>query len=104
MATIHLTRDGTNMGAFPIEELREGLRTGRFLPTDMAWEAGMPDWRPLSQVVAEKPTAAMPVSGTTGATALPVAPPRRVPAPRPRRGLPWEQREQLGILKAHSKR
>ena len=58
MATIHLARDGTNIGAFPIEEVREGLRTGRFLPTDMAWEAGMPDWRPLSQVVAEKPAEA----------------------------------------------
>ena len=57
METIHVARDGANIGTFSIEEVREGLRTGRFRPTDLAWEAGMTDWRPLSQVVAEKPAA-----------------------------------------------
>lgn len=99
MATIHVARDGTNIGTFSIEEVREGLRTGRFLPTDMAWEAGMPDWRPLAQVVAEKPAAAMPASGTN---ALPVSPSSSSSgAAASGGGLPWEHREQLGILKAY---
>jgi hypothetical protein len=102
MATIHVARDGTNIGTFSIEEVREGLRTGRFLPSDMAWEAGMPDWRPLSQVVAEKPTAATPASGATGTNVLPVSPSSSSSgAAAAGGGLPWEHREQLGIFKAY---
>jgi hypothetical protein len=102
MATIHVARDGTNIGTFSTEEVREGLRTGRFLPTDMAWEAGMPDWRPLSQVMAGKPAAAMPASGTAQTDALSVSPASSSSgAAAPGGGLPWEHREQLGILKAY---
>ena len=36
MATIHIGRGGDNLGTFSVEEAREGLRTGRFLPTDLA--------------------------------------------------------------------
>jgi hypothetical protein len=102
MATIHVARDGTNIGTFSIEEVREGLRTGRFLPTDMAWEAGMPDWRPLSQVMADKPAAAMPAAGATGTNPLPVSPSSSSSgAAASGGGLPWEHREQLGIFKAY---
>jgi hypothetical protein len=101
MATIHVARDGTNLGSFPAEEVREGLRTGRFLPTDMAWQEGMPDWRPLSQVMAEKPAAAMPASDATGTSALPVSLASSSGAAVPGGGLPWEHREQLGFLKAY---
>ena len=61
------------MGSFPREEVREGLRTGRFLLTDMAWEEGMPDWRPLSQVMAGKPAVALPAPGPAGTKALPIS-------------------------------
>jgi hypothetical protein len=101
MATIHIARGGANIGTFSIEEVREGLRTGRFLPTDLAWEAGMPDWRPLAQVVAEKPAAATPVSGTTETNALPVSLSGPDVAAGSGSGLPWEHREQLGFLKAY---
>ena len=33
MATIHVARDGTNLGSFPTEEVREGLRTGEQVET-----------------------------------------------------------------------
>jgi hypothetical protein len=98
MATIHVARDGANIGTFSIEEVREGLRTGRFLPTDMAWEAGMPDWRPLSQVMAEKPPAATPAAGITGTNPLPVSP--FAPSSGAGGGLPWEHRQELGLVKA----
>jgi hypothetical protein len=98
MATIHVARDGTNIGTFSVEEVQEGLRTGRFLPTDMAWEAGMADWRPLSQVMAGKPGGATPAPGTTEASTLPVS----LSGPSPAAGgLPWEHREQLGFFKAY---
>jgi hypothetical protein len=101
MAMIHVARDGTNLGSFPAEEVREGLRTGRFLPTDMAWQEGMADWRPLSQVMAEKSDATMPASETTGTSALPISSLPNTGASAPGGGLPWEHREQIGFLKAY---
>ena len=91
---IHVARDGANIGSFPREEVREGLRTGRFLPTDMAWEEGMPDWCPLSQVVTDGPAAAAaPAPDPAYANALPIL-------DAPGSGLPWEHRQELGLLKA----
>jgi hypothetical protein len=101
MAMIHLARDGANIGSFSTEEIREGLRTGRFLPTDMAWQEGMPDWRPLAQVVPEKPAAGTPVPGTTETNALSVSPSGSSAAAGSGSGLPWEHREQMGFLKAY---
>src|SRR5438552_9583448 len=102
MATIHVARDGANIGTFSVEEVREGLRTGRFLPTDMAWETGMADWRPLSQVMAEKPAAATPAPDRAGTTPLPITPSVApdATASAPGSGLPWERRQQLGFVKA----
>jgi hypothetical protein len=94
MAMIHVARDGAKIGEFSREEVREGLRTGRFLPTDMAWEEGMPDWRPLGQVVTDGPAgAAAPAPGPAYANALPIS-------DAPGSGLPWEHRQELGFLKA----
>jgi hypothetical protein len=101
MATIHVARDGANIGTFSIEEVREGLRTGRFLSTDMAWQEGMADWRPLSEVVPEKSAAATPVSGGTETNALPVSLSGARTAAGSGDGLPWEHRQELGFLKAY---
>jgi hypothetical protein len=98
MATIHVARDGTNIGTFSVEEVQEGLRTGRFLPTDMAWEAGMADWRPLSQVMAGKPGGATPAPGTTETSVVPVSSSGPSVAGG---GLPWEHRQELGFFKAY---
>jgi hypothetical protein len=98
MAMIHVARDGANIGSFAIEEVREGLRTGKFLPTDMAWQEGMPDWRPLAQVVADKPAAVMPAADPAGTGALPSSSVSSSPASGG--GLPWEHRHELGLVKA----
>lgn len=98
MATIHVARDGANIGTFSTEEVREGLRTGRFLPTDMAWQEGMADWRPLAQVVPEKPAVAASISGTTEASAVSVS--ASGAAGTSGSGLPWEHRQELGLVKA----
>jgi hypothetical protein len=101
MATIHIARGGAAIGTFSVEEVREGLRTGQFLPTDLGWETGMPDWRPLAQMMAEKSAAATPVSGTTDTSALPISSAEPGIAAGSGSGLPWEHREQLGFLKAY---
>lgn len=91
---IHLARDGAKIGEFSRDEVREGLRTGKFLPTDMAWEEGMPDWSPLSQVVTDGAAGpAAPAPGPAYANALPIS-------DAPGHGLPWEHRQELGFLKA----
>jgi hypothetical protein len=93
MAMIHVNRGGTSLGAFPEEEVREGLRTGRFAPTDIGWREGMANWQPLSQF-----------SELAGIT--PAAPPTQIGAAAApegaasRSGLPWEHRQERGFFNA----
>lgn len=90
MPTIHVARDGAKLGEFSLEQIQEGLRTGQFRPTDLGWQTGMSDWRPLAEFVAS--TAPVP-----GALAVPATP---AAAAAPESGLPWENRQQLGFFKA----
>jgi hypothetical protein len=99
MANIHINRSGTALGIFPEEEVKEGLRTARFVATDLAWREGMPTWLPLSQFPefapagtppppADAPPSAMPP--LQAATTIPVA----------QSGLPWDRRQELGLFNA----
>jgi hypothetical protein len=93
MAMIHVNRGATSLGAFSEEEVREGLRTGRFAPTDIGWREGMSSWQPLSE---------FPELGA----AAPAAPPAQAgaaavsQAAAPRSGLPWEHRQERGFFNA----
>jgi hypothetical protein len=93
MAMIHVNRGAASLGAFSEEEVREGLRTGRFVPTDIGWREGMANWQPLSQ---------FPELGA----AAPAAPPAQIgavataEAAAPRSGLPWEHRQERGFFNA----
>jgi hypothetical protein len=93
MAMIHVNRGATSLGVFSDEEVREGLRTGRFVPTDIGWREGMATWQPLSQFaeLAGVTAAAPPLQ--TGAASI------SEPAV-PRSGLPWDHREQRGFFNA----
>lgn len=48
MTTIHIARESRPLGKYPPEVVAEGLRSGRFLPTDLAWQDPMPNWVPLA--------------------------------------------------------
>ena len=90
---IHVNRGATSLGAFPEEEVREGLRTGRFASTDLGWREGMPSWKPLSQFpefAAAAPTAPPPQIGATSTSETAA----------PRSGLPWEHRQERGFANA----
>src|SRR5919201_6203084 len=92
---IHVSRGGTTLGIFSEEEVREGLRTGRFAPTDLGWREGMATWQPPSQFPefgARAATGAPPLQGA------PASAPG-TPAP-PRSGLPWDERRSKGLLNA----
>src|SRR6059036_1755637 len=49
MAMIHVNRGATSLGVFSEEQIRKGLRTGRFAASDIGWREGMANWQPLSQ-------------------------------------------------------
>src|SRR5436190_3818116 len=85
MPVIHVARDGAKLGEFTLEQIRDGLGTGQFRPTDLGWQSGMAEWRPLSEF-----------TGATSTAAAPLA----VAAAIPGSGLPWENRQQIGLVKA----
>lgn len=94
---IHVARDGAKLGEFTLEQVREGLGTGQFRSTDLGWQSGMGEWRPLSEFVGA--AAAPPATGA--APTLPVVPAGVTAAPAGGgAGLPWENRSQLGFVKA----
>jgi hypothetical protein len=95
MPMIHVARDGAKLGEFTLEQIQEGLRTGQFRATDLGWQSGMAEWRPLSELAG---TAAPPAAGAS--PTLPLAAAAGVFPASPGAGLPWEHRAQLGFFKA----
>ena len=102
---IHVNRSGTSLGVFSEEDVRAGLRAGRFAPTDLGWREGMAQWQPLSQFAefaADMPSAAPPAPGVPPSIPAPSA--AVVPAgpaiPAPRSGLPWDNRQTRGFFPA----
>ena len=91
MALIHVARDGAKLGEFTIEQVRDGLGTGQFRNTDLGWQSGMAEWRPLSEFVAAPPPGAAPDQAVVVASA---------PTAAEGGGLPWERREQIGLFRA----
>jgi hypothetical protein len=103
MAMIHVNRGATNLGVFPEEEVREGLRTGRFQSNDLGWREGMPSWKQLSQFpeFGAAPEAAVPLpQASTGSTITPAPSGSTSETPMVRSGLPWEHREERGFINA----
>jgi hypothetical protein len=99
---IHVNRSGASLGTFSEEDVREGLRAGRFVSTDLGWREGMPQWLPLSQ---------FPEFGAAAAVSPPPAPFEGSPSPagppsipsgsmQPRSGLPWDERQSRGLFNA----
>jgi hypothetical protein len=94
MAMIHINRAGSSLGTFSEEDVREGLRSGRFAPTDLGWREGMASWQPLSQFSE--------FGGTAPPAGVPAITPETasVGAPAPRSGLPWDRRQERGFFPA----
>jgi len=94
MAMIHVNRGTTSLGVFSEQEVREGLTSGRFAPTDIGWREGMATWQPLSQFTE---------FGGAAAPAVPPVQPGAAPtstAVAGRTGLPWEHRQERGFFNA----
>ena len=102
---IHVNRGATSLGVFPEEQVREGIRAGRFLQSDLGWREGMASWQPLSQFTefAADIAAAMSPSGAPPPQ-TPTAPAMIAPTvgttSAPRSGLPWDERHSKGLFSA----
>jgi hypothetical protein len=97
MAMINVNRGATSLGIFSEEDIRAGLSTGRFAPTDLGWREGMTSWQTLAQF----PEFAGAIGIAAPATGATYAPGSVIPTSTPTRtGLPWENRQQLGLVKA----
>jgi hypothetical protein len=93
MAMIHVNRGATSLGVFSEEEVREGLRTGRFVSTDIGWREGMANWQPLSQFAEFG-------AGAPGTPPAQISAAATSEAAAPRSGLPWEHRQERGFFNA----
>jgi hypothetical protein len=84
MESIHIARAGRSLGRYTAEDVAEGLASGKFLPTDLAWRDPMPSWVPLSAFQGLPHVAPV------------VAEPPALPPPEPA----WERRAALGATAA----
>jgi hypothetical protein len=48
MAMIFINRNRQSLGQFTEQEVADGLKSGQFLPDDLAWKETMESWKPLS--------------------------------------------------------
>ena len=69
---IHVGRNSQQLGTFTPKQILDGLASGQFYPTDVAWHEGLTDWQPLSDLEV--------LSAATSAPVAPAAPP---PVPQP---------------------
>lgn len=97
---IHVSRSGATLGIFEEEKVREGLRTGEFIGTDLGWTEGMATWRPLSELETFRAAAVPPPQAATPSPAAQPVVPVSAPSATARTGLPWENRTSNNFLNA----
>jgi hypothetical protein len=114
MAMIHISRSGSTLGVFDEARVREGLRSGEFIETDLGWTEGMSSWRPLSELESFGPQTAAAAAGMSsaadagaGGASTGAAGPAATPVATSTgmsggtaTGLPWENRDSVGFLNA----
>ena len=52
---IHISRGDESSGPYSLEEVQEFLDQGLLLSTDLAWQKGLDEWIPLSELVRQLP-------------------------------------------------
>lgn len=91
MNRIHIARDRQSLGQFSPEEVAEGLASGEFLPTDLAWREPMESWKPLSEFTDLPPATR---------SLVPPALPQEPVEPEVHVEPAWERRKHLGTFSA----
>lgn len=49
--SFYISRDRHQFGKYTVEDIRYGLAEGKFLGTDLGWQKGMEEWRPLDELI-----------------------------------------------------
>ncbi len=98
MSNIHIARNHQSLGSFSEAAVREGIHSGRFSASDLAWREGMQEWKPLGEMAPHwgmelPPPALTPAS-------LNENPVDAMQADET--GPAWEERERLGFFSALS--
>ena len=52
---IHISRGDESSGPYSLEEVQAYLDQGLLLPADLAWQEGLDEWIPLSELVRQLP-------------------------------------------------
>lgn len=71
---IHINRNRQSLGHFSDQEVADGLKSGEFLPDDLAWQEPMEAWLPLSSFTGLPPAASVPSPVLPPVEAIPLAP------------------------------
>ena len=91
MNRIHIARNRQALGQFSPEEVAEGLASGEFLMTDLAWREPMETWKPLSEFTDLPPATRSPV---------PLGLPQQSGDLEMQSEPAWERRKQIGTFSA----
>src|SRR5215470_5137250 len=97
MNKIHIARNREALGQFSPQEVSDGLSSGEFLPTDLAWREPMETWKPLSEFDDLPPAAA--ILSPPALPQKPVEPETPVESAASVEPA-WERRKQLGTFSA----
>lgn len=95
MVTIHIARNQKSLGAFSEEEVRQGIRSGRFSSEDLVWRVGMETWKPLGEMAIlwglnQTPPPLYDAATTASETIASAERDGNAPA--------WEERETVGLF------
>ena len=53
---IYIAKNDQKLGPYSADEIRNRISTGEFSEADPGWHDGLPNWQPLSQIVAGLPS------------------------------------------------
>jgi len=90
MSLIHIARNNVVLGQFTDADVAAGLLAGTYLPTDLAWRTGMPQWKSLGEWTEFR-------TAPAGTTVPPVPPPAEGLFDCPA----WEQRNGRSAVEAY---
>ena len=99
MAIIHIARSQQTLGSFGEEEVREGIRSGRFTKENLVWCQGMESWKQLGEMA---PQWGLETPLLPKGEILPVLPTGMVEIEGEGNEPAWEDREKLGFFPAIS--
>jgi hypothetical protein len=67
-----IMREGVQFGPYPLQDCRVMLMRRQLLPSDLAWQPGMAEWRPIGELFGPAPLPFPPVPPPVAAVSRPL--------------------------------